>query len=226
MRYDRLHAPPGKFMSDESSSSPPSVSKGIGTAAAHSVELLDRHGAVRLSTLVGAMANGDQGSFRQFYELTSGLVNSLALRILGNAADAEEIVVDVYSKAWRTAGSFNECRGTPLAWLLMMTRSLAIDRFRQRSSRPRATEDETRLALLASSDDDPETLTAGAEHRQIVRKALAKLSSEQQEVLRLAFYSGLSHSELATELGQPLGTVKTRIRLGLQQMKRLLEESN
>ncbi len=213
-------------MSDESSSSPPSVSKGIGTAAAHSVELLDRHGAVRLSTLVGAMANGDQGSFRQFYELTSGLVNSLALRILGNAADAEEIVVDVYSKAWRTAGSFNECRGTPLAWLLMMTRSLAIDRFRQRSSRPRATEDETRLALLASSDDDPETLTAGAEHRQIVRKALAKLSSEQQEVLRLAFYSGLSHSELATELGQPLGTVKTRIRLGLQQMKRLLEESN
>lgn len=213
-------------MSDESSSSPPSVSKGIGTAAAHSVELLDRHGAVRLSTLVGAMANGDQGSFRQFYELTSGLVNSLALRILGNAADAEEIVVDVYSKAWRTAGSFNECRGTPLAWLLMMTRSLAIDRFRQRSSRPRATEDETRLALLASSDDDPETLTAGAEHRQIVRKALAKLSSEQQEVLRLAFYSGLSHSELATELGQPLGTVKTRIRLGLQHMKRLLEESN
>ncbi|MCC7154923.1 MAG: sigma-70 family RNA polymerase sigma factor [Bryobacterales bacterium] len=172
------------------------------------------------------MANGDQGSFRQFYELTSGLVNSLALRILGNAADAEEIVVDVYSKAWRTAGSFNECRGTPLAWLLMMTRSLAIDRFRQRSSRPRATEDETRLALLASSDDDPETLTAGAEHRQIVRKALAKLSSEQQEVLRLAFYSGLSHSELATELGQPLGTVKTRIRLGLQHMKRLLEESN
>lgn len=226
MRYDRLHTPPGKFMSDESSSSPPSVSKGIGTAAAHSVELLDRHGAVRLSTLVGAMANGDQGSFRQFYELTSGLVNSLALRILGNAADAEEIVVDVYSKAWRTAGSFNECRGTPLAWLLMMTRSLAIDRFRQRSSRPRATEDETRLALLASSDDDPETLTAGAEHRQIVRKALAKLSSEQQEVLRLAFYSGLSHSELATELGQPLGTVKTRIRLGLQHMKRLLEESN
>lgn len=213
-------------MSDESSASPPSVSKGIGTAAAHSVELLARHGGVRLSTLVGAMAKGDQGSFRQFYDLTSGLVNALALRILGNAADAEEIVVDVYCKAWRTAGSFNECRGTPLAWLLMMTRSLAIDRFRQRSSRPRATEDDTGLALLAAADDNPETLTAGAEHRQMVRNALAKLSSEQQQVLRLAFYSGLSHSELAAELGQPLGTVKTRIRLGLQHMKRLLEESN
>lgn len=213
-------------MGEESNLPPGAVSKDIGTAAAQSAGLLARQEGVSLSRLVAGMARGDQASFRQFFEQTSGLVNSLALRILSNAADAEEVVMDVYSKAWRSAGAFDECRGTPLAWLLMMTRSLAIDRMRQRASRPPSTDDVAGLALLASPGEDPETASVSAQQRRIVLNAFSKLPVEQQQVLRLAFYRGLSHSELAGELRQPLGTVKTRIRLGLQHMKRLLEESD
>ena len=184
------------------------------------------HGGVSLSGLVAAVAKGDQGSLRQFYDQTCGLANSLALRILGNAEDAEEVVMDVYSKVWRSAGTFNEARGTPLAWLLMMTRSLSIDRIRQRGSRPHTTDDVATMTFLPSAGDDPEMLTAGAERQRTVQNAFAKLPVAQQQVLRLAFYGGLSHSELAEQLGQPLGTVKTRIRLGLQHLKRLLDEAN
>ena len=213
-------------MSEESSTQGPSVAKDIGTAAAHSVDLLAKPGGVSLSSLVAEVAKGDQGAFRHLYDQTSGLVHALALRILGSVPDTEEVVMDVYTKAWRSAGAFDECRGTPLAWLLMMTRSLAIDRVRQRASRPKITDDVAGMAFLASSDDGPEALTVGAEQRRVVQRAFSKLPGEQQLVLRLAFYGGLSHSELAEQLGQPLGTVKTRIRLGLQHMKRLLEESN
>jgi RNA polymerase sigma-70 factor, ECF subfamily len=178
---------------------------------------------VDLAGLVMRAAHGDQGSFRELYDRSSGMVHAVAMRILASREDAEEVVLDVYMRAWRNAASYDRARGSPLAWLLMMARSTSIDRLRQKAARPQAGEDLSRFDLPALQSD-PEQSLGLLEQSRVVRLALAALPLEQQEALRLAYYSGLTHTELADQLGEPLGTVKTRIRLGLQRMRRALEQ--
>ena len=166
-----------------------------------------------LTHLVSAMAAGQEVAMGELYDLTSGLVHGVALRMLENPQDAEEVVLDVYMKAWRNASTYPADLGSVTAWLVMMARSVAIDRIRSRNAQPKTLELEF-----------PEPAGSGERHARI-QLALSELPTEQREALVLAFFGGLSHAELAERLGQPLGTIKTRIRLGLRRLRSVLGES-
>lgn len=165
------------------------------------------------------IAAGDQMALGQLYDETSHLVYGLALRILGDPAEAEEVTLDVYEQVWRQAGDFNLQRGTPLVWLTMLTRSRAIDRLRvakrQRYREESLDEAHNFMSTVASPEEDALTI----ERRQIVQMALSDLSPDQREAIELAYFQGMSHSEIAQHLGQPLGTVKTRIRSGMMKLR-------
>lgn len=172
--------------------------------------------------LIRRVADGDQSALTTLYDTTSRLVFGLILRILSDRAVAEEVLLDVYSQAWRQAGLYNDQRGTPLAWLMTIARSRALDRLRsgwQESQRKEPLEAASDARTTLAS---PEEATVMSERQQFVRSALSMLSPEQREVIELAYYSGLSHSEIAAKLGQPLGTVKTRTRLGMMKLREML----
>ena len=170
------------------------------------------------NSYVRRAAAGDQQAFATLYDETSNLVYSVALRILGNEADAEEVALDVYAQVWRTAAKFTNERGSVNAWLIMLARSRAIDRFRSRK-RSRAEESVDALMQLAGGGPNPEQVSLFVENSERIRTALQSISPEQREAIELAFFSGYTQSELAEHLGQPLGTVKIRIRLGMMKLK-------
>jgi RNA polymerase sigma-70 factor (ECF subfamily) len=156
------------------------------------------------------------------YDGTHPLVYGLALRILGDVADAEEVALDVYTQVWRTAGNFDPRRGSVSAWLVTLARSRAIDRLRSAAARRQREESRPELPEAPAAARSPEEASLLGQRRVRVRAALARLLPEQREAIELAFFSGLTHSELAARLGQPLGTVKTRIRLGMMKLRELL----
>lgn len=178
-----------------------------------------------LSALVVKIAGGDHEALGALYDRLSPLVFSVALRILRDRSDAEEVTLDVFSQLWRTAKQFRSERGGVLTWIAVLARSRALDRLRSRSARVRVQESvEQATHDVVSPSPNPEEFAALAEHRRAVRSALDLLSGEQREALEMAYFSGMSHSELAAALGQPLGTVKTRIRLGMIKLRQVLEE--
>ena len=146
----------------------------------------------------------------------------LILRILGDRSSAEEVLLDVYTQVWRQAGNYSRERGTPLAWLMTIARTRALDRLRSGRQEMQRKESLEVVADVRSHAANPEETTALNEQQRLVRKALTALSIEQRQIIELAYFSGLSHSEIATQLGQPLGTVKTRTRLGMIKLKELL----
>ncbi len=171
--------------------------------------------------LIHQVAQGDQQALGTFYDATSPLVYGLALRILGNTATAEEVTLDVYTQVWRQAAVYNAQRGTPSAWLFMLTRSRAIDLVRSQA------QEQKRIASLEVAEmftlvSTPEESSVAAEQRRLVQAAFAALTPEQREALELAYFSGLSQGDIAARLGLPLGTVKTRIRLGMMRLRELL----
>lgn len=173
-------------------------------------------------TTLERMARGDHEALAELYDRHSRLVYSLALRIIRDQGDAEDIVQEVFSQAWRQAGRYEARRGNVIAWLLNLTRSRAIDRLRGRQSRPEAAS-ESLLAIdmpdLALPVDEQLSLEARATR---VRAAMKELSVLQRVAIELAFYEGLTHVEIAERLELPLGTVKTRIRQGLLRLKERL----
>ena len=153
------------------------------------------------------------------------MVNGLLLRILARPQDAEEVLLDVYMKAWKYAAAYSDVRGSVQAWLLIMARNSAIDRIRQRRAQPAAVAFEPEsFPEPVDPAATPEEESAIAERRRRVQGVLNELPPEQREALMLAFFAGLTHAELAERLGQPLGTVKSRIRMGLIRLRGLLEE--
>ena len=172
-------------------------------------------------TLIHRMARGDQQALGTFYDTTSSLVYGLALRILGNTASAEDVTLDVYMQVWRQAAVYNAQRGTPVAWLFMLTRSRAIDLLRSQVQEQKHTAS-LEVAETYTMASTPEESTVVTERRRLVQAAFATLVPEQREVLDLAYFSGLSHGDIAARLGVPLGTVKTRIRLGMARLRGLL----
>jgi RNA polymerase sigma-70 factor (ECF subfamily) len=169
--------------------------------------------------LLEQIAQGEQAALGTLYDLTNRLIYGLILRVLGEASAAEEVLLDVYTQVWRQASSYDTERGSPLAWLTTIARSRAIDRLRsgwQTQQRQESLDVVTDRETGAAS---PEEMTVMSERQRIVRQAMAVLSPEQREVIELAYYSGLSHSEIAAKLGQPLGTVKTRTRLGMMKLR-------
>jgi RNA polymerase sigma-70 factor, ECF subfamily len=171
--------------------------------------------------LLARVGTGDAQAFAQCYEQSSSVLFTLALRILNNRDEASELLQDVYIEAWRKAGSFDPKRGSPMAWLITLTRSRAIDRLRASASRGRNLTD----SIEETSDDlrsalpDPFDTHALEELRMLVMEAFNDLPAPQQEAIELAFYGGLTHAEIAAKLDKPIGTVKTRIKLGMNKLR-------
>jgi RNA polymerase sigma-70 factor, ECF subfamily len=159
--------------------------------------------------LVRRLQSGDPDALAQLYDAYAGVVGALAQRILRDAAEAEEVVQEVFMQAWRQAGRFDPRRGTLAAWLVTMSRSRALDRVRRRAVRRESSEE----------DAPPASSGPGLEGRLAVRAALTTLSPDQRLALELAFYDGLTHAEIAHRLGQPLGTIKTRIRTAMLRLR-------
>jgi RNA polymerase sigma-70 factor (ECF subfamily) len=173
--------------------------------------------------LIRRIATGDQSALADLYDAMSRQVYGLALRILSDTGAAEEVTLEVFTQVWKQAGLFDLSRGTPSAWLCTLARSRAIDRLRSGAQeRRRAEPIETVAATAAVDTVDPETSAVDAERRVRVRAALDKLPPDQREAIELAYFGGYSHTEIAEQLGQPLGTVKTRIRLAMVRLREAL----
>jgi RNA polymerase sigma-70 factor (ECF subfamily) len=174
------------------------------------------------AALIKRVADGDQSALTTLYDSTSRLVFGLVLRVVNDRSTAEEVLLDVYTQVWRQASTYDSQRGAPLAWLMTIARTRGIDRLRSGKLEHQNRESLDSIGEITSSTASPEADSVTAERRQLVRKALESLSAEQREVIELAYYSGLSHSEIALKLGQPLGTVKTRTRLGMMKLRDML----
>jgi RNA polymerase sigma-70 factor (ECF subfamily) len=161
-------------------------------------------------------------AMRRLYDASSGVLYTLALRITRNSADAEEVLLDVYQHVWKNAGKFDPARGTVWRWLILMTRSRALDRLRSGGSR-REREDLTDCQDIRSSGPLPDEATLLNEQQKFVRHAVSSLPPEQRSALELAYFSGFTHSEIASRLGVPLGTIKTRIRMAMDKLRVALQ---
>jgi RNA polymerase sigma-70 factor (ECF subfamily) len=172
--------------------------------------------------LLARVVKGDQQAFSQLYDHSSTLLFTLAVKILGNHEEAAELLQDVYLEVWRKVSRYDVGRGTPVAWLVTLTKSRAIDRLRARATRGyRATSslEAGTAAQVADLGPSPFETQADQELRIAVEAAMAGLPQAQQQAIELAYYEGLSHAEIATRLNQPLGTVKTRIKLGMSKLR-------
>ncbi|MES1257961.1 MAG: sigma-70 family RNA polymerase sigma factor, partial [Acidobacteriota bacterium] len=187
------------------------------------IDAADR--AVRLACLVGRMASGEQEALARIYDETSSLLNGLLLRMLEYPQDAEEALLDVFMKAWKNAGTYRPERGSVQAWLVIMARTIAIDRIRRKRAQPKTSglEFDNGVEFLSRAVS-PEEQAGDAQRRRKVEAVLRELPPDQREVLEMAFYKGFTHSELARLWGQPLGSVKSRIRTALLRLRDLLKE--
>jgi len=170
------------------------------------------------------MARGDNAAFGGFYDSFAPLAFGLIRRILPEAADAEEVLQEVFWELWQGAGQYDPLRGSPAAWVVTRARSRAIDRLRAQRTRDTRTVAHQDTIGSHGGERPAADLASELSDRQVVHGALARLGPAQREVIELAYFGGLSHSEIASRLRQPLGTVKTRIRTGLQSLRELIGE--
>jgi RNA polymerase sigma-70 factor (ECF subfamily) len=168
------------------------------------------------------MARGDQDALGDLYDRHGRLVYSLAFRIVRDQSDAEDVVQEVFSQAWRQATRYDASRGSVLGWLLTLTKSRSIDRLRGRRARPEPSGDEAVLNTIPDSAVLPDVQAAWSAQATQIRAALEGLSVLQRVAIELAFFEGMTHAEIAELLELPLGTVKTRIRQGLLKLRERL----
>ena len=159
--------------------------------------------------LVHALQRQEESALAALYDQYGGPVYQLALRITHDPGTAEEICLDAFLQLWRQADRFNAAQGSLSSWLFTITRSRAIDRVRAAGAAKRT---EVEDPIPVNEPDQPDAMAEIAERRRLVRAAMAGLPPNQRAALELAYYEGLSHSQIAARLGEPLGTVKTRIR--------------
>lgn len=176
--------------------------------------------------LIRLVARAHEGALSELYDRYSRLIFSLALNLVGDRATAEEVTLDVFTRVWERAETYRSEQAKVSTWLSSIARYRCIDVLRRRGSRP-----EQRSVGWAElspgampSVEGPEGATELALQQERVRAALASLPQEQREPLALAYFQGYTHRQIAETLGQPLGTVKTRIRLAMQKLRDLLVE--
>ena len=174
--------------------------------------------------LLKAVARKDESALAAVYDRYRLVLFALIMRILNNREEAEDVLQEVFIQVWRRAGDFDETRGRPFTWLVTLARSRAIDRLRSLAARER-------VAVAGSREETEQVSDAAldafrAEQRGLVNSALDQLPEEQKHPLVLAYFEGLTQSEIATRLGAPLGTIKTRMRSGLIRLRELLGSKN
>jgi RNA polymerase sigma-70 factor (ECF subfamily) len=178
------------------------------------------------ATLIRLIEREHTEALSVLYDRYSRLVFSLAWHLLGDQATAEEVTLDVFTRVWEKAGMYRADKAKVSTWLTSIARYHAIDILRRQGSRPEhnsvAWTEVTSDALLSA--DGPEEATELTLQRQRVHAAIAELPADQQQALALAYFSGLTHREIADKLGEPLGTVKTRIRLAMQKLRQTLKD--
>ena len=173
-------------------------------------------------SLLSRLARQDTTALDALYSRYGRTAFALAYRVLGNPEAAEDAVQEAFLAVWRRAGTYQEARGSARAWLLTIVRNRAIDLLRTRESRPKAGAPLEEVGPLASSNGDPADDALRMVEASQVRAALAALPPEQRQAVELAFFSGLTYPEVAAVMNTPLGTVKSRIRLAMERLRRLL----
>ncbi len=176
--------------------------------------------------LIGRAAEGDARALEVLYDRYSRVVFSFGLRIVGDPQLAEELLQEVFFRAWQQGGSFRSSKGSFITWLLSITHNMAIDEVRKRRRRPQKADSEDPETALAAVPDSglnvEEEVWLGA-LRDTIDGAMATLPPAQREAIELAYFRGLTQREIAEQLGEPLGTIKTRMRLGMQKLRDQLE---
>ena len=171
--------------------------------------------------LIQRMAAKDAPALDAFYRRYNRLAFALVLRIVGNQADAEDVLTDVFWQVWQQSSRYDASRGKPVAWLLTIARTRAIDRLRSADRYQAETTDVDVQTLSPSAPERSDPFVA-ADTRDAVQRALQTLAEQQRIPLEMAYFQGMSHTEIAEALGQPLGTVKDRIRTGMMHLKKQL----
>ena len=169
------------------------------------------------------MAEGDRDAFKQFYDRHARQVYPLILRIVRDPSDAADVLQEVFWGAWQSAASYDPGRGTPEAWIFTRARTRAIDRVRAIRRRGETFVAPVDEGVAAAAADPGRDVVDRMGDRDLVVGALGRLPEAQREALALAYYGGLTQTEIAERLKQPLGTVKTRIRLGLERLREMLD---
>jgi len=176
--------------------------------------------------MIERIGRGDQSAFSALYDRLSRPLYSLALRMLGDAGDAQDALQDVFLQIWSRAATYNPEQSTVFSWTVLLTRSRVIDRLRARKRRLRivasATGDEDADVADASTMESAADTADKNDEAARVRSVLNNLPSEQREAIELAFFAHLTHHEIAARLGEPLGTIKARIRRGLLKLRERL----
>ena len=178
------------------------------------------------NVLMRRVAEGDEQALALLYDRYAATVLGIALKMLHQRESAEEVVQEAFWRVWQRAATFDASRGNFAPWLFGISRNLCIDALRRRRSRPQPVYEDPERPWLAEISDESIDVEASvwlADQQRVVRAALQELSTEQREALELAYFSGLTQREIAEQLGNPLGTVKTRVRLGLLKLRDLLK---
>jgi len=170
--------------------------------------------------LLRSVASGDEAALSLLYDRYRLILFGLVLRILHSRAEAEDCLQEVFIQVWRQASDFDEARGRPFTWLVTLARSRALDRLRAAGSRDRTAQEAARAVVEETSDAVTDAIRS--ERAAVVRRALDTLPEEQRRVLELAYFEGLTQTEIAARLGQPLGTIKTRTRSGMTKLRETL----
>lgn len=191
----------------------------------------DNEGSARLEALLSRVALGDRAAFRQLYDATSRCLLAIVNRLLHDPAWSEEVLQEAYVAVWHRAGSYAADRAQPMTWLMAVARNKALDALRATQTdratlvRPVAHADDDDMPPVPDMADDSagpfEQLAQGQDAQQL-KGCLQRLDATQRQAIALAFYDGLTHTELADRLGQPLGTVKAWVRRGLDRLGRCL----
>ena len=182
-------------------------------------EVLEGHtNSLSDAELLARLHSGEVSSFEVLYDRYSGFVHALALRVLGRTEEAEEVVQEVFWQLWKSKIRYDPSQGRFSTWLFVITRNRSLDRLRRKRRRPFAEP----LPIDAGgpvAPGNPEESASSAERREHVLSALRHLPSEQRQALELSFFQGLTHREIAESLGEPLGTIKSRIRMAMDKLR-------
>jgi RNA polymerase sigma-70 factor, ECF subfamily len=169
--------------------------------------------------LLTRVAGRDAGALADLYDRHNRLLFSLILRVLRDRGESEDVLQEVFVRVWDRADTYSPALGTPLAWLVRITRNRAIDRLRSRQVRAHIADSYEDPPVATAPAGNPEQLARTAEHRRAIVAALDQLPPEQRTLIDAAYFDGFTQSELADKFGLPLGTVKTRIRTAMQTLR-------